>query len=297
MTLFAYPVAVFPATVLAGLISILVFRIPRGRWNIAAEFCVVGLAVGYFVPNIGAKLFPEYVKPVLYGAYAGFAVMLITAVSMATEKSIGVRLHSRHARPLDRAAVRIIGLAATIHQQRVQWSDSVISGRWCREVFEAAGICRLAIANGSRLIGAGIPVLADFATEARRVGLAVEEHASLIARCSRPGDIDAVVGSLSVAGMLLLDGRRDEVISRSPQDPGLSSRFKEYALRTAPAVILIAAGALLPVLPIVQSQGAAADSLRVILLVSGVLSLTSSGKAVNGQVSEALAKVMPWKEK
>ncbi|MFC7862875.1 hypothetical protein ACFU5B_03540 [Streptomyces murinus] len=104
--------------------------------------------------------------------------------------------------------------------------------------------------------------------------------------------MDAVVVSLTHGLQAFCAGDRDALLRNAPdQVPPHVNSVAAVLLRGIPAVVLIAAGILLPLIPAIAHNGLA-SSLRWYLIVMGGLMFITTRQDLNTKISEAVAKVV-----
>ncbi|MET7924186.1 hypothetical protein ABZT43_09410 [Streptomyces sp. NPDC005349] len=131
--------------------------------------------------------------------------------------------------------------------------------------------------------------------ESRRMAEVLRNHKRALVQASRREDFDAVVASMVAGVIALAAGDREALLENAPERVSRSEKIRRVAVWVLPALTLISAGIVLPMVPSVAAQGAAASSLRWSLIVAGVLSIVAAQKDVAARINDTFGKAMTWK--
>jgi hypothetical protein len=201
-------------------------------------------------------------------------------------------LTSVGATPTNHIALFLLGTAAQIRCERHRWHDDsrVTSWRASLEVV-AIQVERDASLSGRTGLADGSAHM-ELREEARRIAAVIRSHKRALAEAHSAHDVDAVVVSLVEGIRAFCAGDRAALLAHAPDQVAAQvSRFTRAALRLAPAVVLIAAGLLLPLVPSI-SHSDLASNLRWYLIVMGAIMSITTREDLATKISEAVAKVL-----
>ncbi|MET7761713.1 hypothetical protein ABZS71_06615 [Streptomyces sp. NPDC005393] len=232
-----------------------------------------------------------HLRSVIWGWDAGCLALLTLSAFSALEVAYQTYRINRRCWPYDGLTLRTVRAVARIAEGREQWWSEPAVRRSCRELEGIAFHAETALAR-SGSVPRRSPLAYEMKDEALRVAEAFRAHQRHLATARSAEDIDRIVGSLVCAVEALLAGDRAALLANAPERAPRVSLLRRVWPRIWPAASLVAAGIVLPMLPQV-SGSPGAESLRIILIVTGLWKLVSTEDA--GQVSGLLEKVLPWK--
>ncbi|GAA3624555.1 hypothetical protein GCM10022419_132690 [Nonomuraea rosea] len=297
--LLLYPVALAVAALLYGIVSVSAFHSgvqPAGTalfyFQEFAAFCVVA-ALGTVIAHLVlAYAFASSLEPAGHAQTLDWAWAL--AITAVTSWWHGVRtpIDARGDRRFDPCLLRLLGCAAAVDRMgRAARRASPREARFVLRVLE------MAAADVERYALDQVPLF-DQATrrvarhDGAQVASFVRNAKASIARGIHSGDYTAI--AVGLTGFILAWARSDGhgllamVEEAAPVER--APLWKRIAGRTWNAVLLGAAGMLLPLLPFYQHDQAAAAGVRYALLTAAVLSLATTGVPVWGTVEKHLER-------
>lgn len=226
----------------------------------------------------------------------GSFILAFTALSYSTGKSIADRrLRARDCRPYDAVTLRTLRLAADMHESRESWPESRTVRQWVVELEDIATLATIDFTLPGRVSRADWQTWKQFRDEATRIAGVFRAHKIHVLRAQSSEDIEEVVESLKVGVLAMLEGDRARLLANAPEQVTERDPFVTLLRRATSGGIIILAGFLLPLLPIIAAHSAAAQSMRWTLLVAGVAMLISSSPEVSSRVNDAFGKAITGK--
>ncbi|MFJ4517454.1 hypothetical protein [Streptomyces sp. NPDC088816] len=232
-----------------------------------------------------------FLRPVIWGWNAGCLALLTLCAFSALEVACQTYRINRRCWPYDGLTLFTVRAVARIAEGRERWWSEPMVRRSCRELEGIAMRAEVALARSGSLLRRS-PLAYEMKDEALRVAEVFRAHQRHLATGRSAEDVDRIVDSLVCAVEALLAGDRAALLANAPERAPRVTLLRRVWSRIWPAASLVAAGVVLPMLPQV-SGSPGAESLRIILIVSGLWKLVSTEDA--GQVSGLLEKVLPWK--
>ncbi|MEV5104986.1 hypothetical protein ACFQ7G_24040 [Streptomyces massasporeus] len=264
---------------------ILAFVIPLAIWDYATN-----IAAQQILPGLTDAPIEKSVRS------AGSFILAVSALSGSAGKSLLDQwLRARHCRPYDAAALRTLRLAATMKRSRTEWHTRKTVRQWVVDLEDIATLTAIDFTLPGRVSRADWDTWKEFREEAVRIAGIFRAHKGQVLRARSGEDVDEVVESLKNGVMAMLGGDRVLLLENAPE--GISERdpFITWLRRAISGGLLISAGFLLPLLPIVADHAAAAQSLRWTLFVAGAAMLISASPEVNARVNDAFGKAIAGK--
>ncbi|MER5951380.1 hypothetical protein ABT127_35640 [Streptomyces sp. NPDC001904] len=223
------------------------------------------------------------------------ATIWALAIAVASTFTMYVMKEEDGVKRFDGVLLRWVDAASKIqrHRHRLHRSDAL---KECLIAIEQVARRVDGVSYPSRLSGFLEPhqkmLMRD---EAQRMSEVFRNHKTALVKASKPEDIDAILESMMAGVKALAIGDISALLENAPDHVSRSDRMRRFAVWILPPVTLICAGLLLPMIPAVASQGAAAGSLRWSLIVAGVLSVVAAQKDVAARINDTLGKAMSWK--
>ncbi|MFI8787113.1 hypothetical protein [Streptomyces sp. NPDC055105] len=192
------------------------------------------------------------------------------------------------------AGLAMLETAALVSRNRNDWQSSKVSRLAIREIEGLARKVQDELSLSSR-IGRWHPdVFSPTAIEAARVAQTVRLHKKLIACASGESDFENVAASLSNGAQALLANKRSKLLEGAPEAV-LKQRVNIVLRHLFPVVLLISAAILLPLAPPISGEEKIADSIRLTLLLAGVLALISPRSESSAKILDVVGKAIPGK--
>ncbi|MFE7904809.1 hypothetical protein [Streptomyces albogriseolus] len=266
-------------------LSFLVLAIPLAVWdyakNVAHQPIMPGLADSPIETTLRS---------------AGSFILAVSALSYSAGKSLLDQwLRARHCRPYDAAALRTLRLAAAMRRSRTEWHTRKRVRQWVVDLEDIATLATIDFTLPGRISRADWGTWKEFREEAVRIAGVFRSHKGQVLRARGSEDIDEVVESLKNGVMAALEGDRVRLLENAPEGIIERDPFIIWLRRAISGGILILAGFLLPMLPIIADHAAAAQSLRWTLFVAGAAMLISASPEVNSRVNDAFGKAIAGK--
>ncbi|OKJ74346.1 hypothetical protein AMK32_35710 [Streptomyces sp. CB01883] len=218
-------------------------------------------------------------------------ILLITLVAVVLfEQPLPRRIAGR-CRPTDRLLIQTVATAAEIRARTRRRLTPARCRTLCRELEHLAYLAERDLALPYR---APHHVRRALRQDALRVAAVYRAHQLPLTLVRHPHDADPLVASLLAAADALATGERDALLANAPDQVEQSRLVRRVMSRAWPAVVLIASGALLPLIPAVAQQPALASSLRWTLVVAGALTFVA-GSDVATRVAGPFDKALPWR--
>lgn len=224
---------------------------------------------------------------------AACVLVLTMQATLAIAAIMGRSAMNERCHPLDNLALTTLGLASTIYTSRHRWRSASVTRKWCLEIESVAIHAESALIRPKASPIQSWQLRRNLQEEAWRIGAIFRSHQPALLKASSEIDIKRIVESLTFGVEALLNGDRDSLLVNAPDSVTRISLLKQAMNRVKAGLILIAAGIALPYLPTIPSD--AGGSLRVFLIVLGVLQLITTQADVGTRISGVLDKSLPWK--
>ncbi|MFF2216456.1 hypothetical protein [Streptomyces antibioticus] len=199
---------------------------------------------------------------------------------------------ARRCHPYDHITLFLLGITASIRRKRHRWHDNSQISDWRASLeIVAIQVERDASLSGriDRTEGSAYIELRE---EARRIAAVVRHHKRALAEAHSTDDVDVVVVSLVDGLQAFCAGDRSALLANATdQVPPRVNRFAATTLRVTPAMLLITAGVLLPLVPAI-AHSELASNLRWYLIVMGALMFITTRQELVEKISEAVAKAL-----
>ncbi|MFJ5231930.1 hypothetical protein ACIQBJ_18780 [Kitasatospora sp. NPDC088391] len=273
------------------------FMLQRGR--LIPLPVSVRVPVRFGLAAAGMMLLPMGVpgllqNQLLASVTTGVAVESVTIIAgivrSAMRERVCMRFRHRRGKPFDQLSIRLVRLIAYLHRN----TGRRISGPVIRSACDELEILSYLVQREFAMPGrASRKAREPLAEEARRVALVLRRHGTALAAVSSSRDVRVVVESMLHGMEAFAVADREALLAHAPAEAEVSRRATLVA-RLWPAVVLVASGVLVPMLPAVADRPGAADSLRWMLLVTGALTLVAPPDTI-GRVTASMDKAVPWK--
>lgn len=130
-----------------------------------------------------------------------------------------------------------------------------------------------------------------------KIAAVVRSHKVCIANAAKADDFSRVSASFCSAVEALARGQVNELTVLAPEVTVIS-RLSRAVRRFVPAAVLVLAAIALPFLPGVENSNAVVASIRVTLIVAGVLALVLPvDSPATARIMDTLTKSLAWKDK
>ena len=215
-------------------------------------------------------------------------VMLGGSVRYSSPESVELKL-----RPGDLLAQKTLAVMSEISTKRSRWYLASVSVEICSSIRALANYAQYQLATGRR--GAVGALAREGRDEATRISELYASHQRRIILAASRSDFDAVVASMGSAALALLIGDRDALLANAPTAVSRITRLRGWGRRSLPAFVLLATGAVLPLLPLTAAQHAVAEQVSWGLIAVGVTMLVTSNTDVANRVSGAVARSLGGK--
>ncbi|MCL8014076.1 hypothetical protein [Streptomyces sp. AS02] len=290
--LFALPNAEtsrFPLTArtLRSRITLVVFAllIPAAIWQTISSLTHSSMMLGISSTSLDITL-----------RSVGSFILGVGALSYTTGKSlVDQRLRARDCFPYDAVALRTLRLAAEMRRSRGQWQNNKVVRQWVIGLEDIATLAVVDFTLPDRVSRADWEIWRQLREEAVRIAEVFRAHKAQVLRARNEADIEEVIESLQRGVLAMLEGDREGLLANAPECISEADPIMAWLRRAVSGGILICAGLLLPMVPIVARQAVAAQSLRWTLLVAGVAMLISASPEVNSRVNDAFGKAIAGK--
>ncbi|WP_406505324.1 hypothetical protein [Streptomyces sp. NBC_00212] len=286
---------VAPITVIATAYSVAPsLRDQFDRWTLYALagaaplvfllFAVINLAP----PPAGSTFNPAAASS---SAMALSGIALIAVGSLVGHEWLMRHCNARQCRPYDHVALYLVDAAASLHRDRHRWSSDNHVVKW-RGMLDVVATQAERDARLTRRIGTTYEgTHSELRDEARRIAAVIRGHKRDLAEAYSASDVEAVATSLICGAQAFCAGDRTALLANAPDQVPQVNRFAAATARITPAVLLIAAGILLPMVPAIGHSGLA-SSLRWYLISLGVIMFITTRQDVTTKIGEAVAKAL-----
>ncbi|MFD8654722.1 hypothetical protein [Streptomyces mirabilis] len=126
-----------------------------------------------------------------------------------------------------------------------------------------------------------------------RIAQAIRVSAAKLGAIQSETQYREVASSLLGGLLAALEGDMEALLETCPE-VSRSSRMRKFLHHVTPAVVMVIFAAVIPFLP---GVGAAADSVRVLLLATAVLTLIPGASSARPTIEGALSKALPGQQK
>ncbi|WKN15629.1 hypothetical protein NEH83_16375 [Streptomyces sp. JUS-F4] len=204
----------------------------------------------------------------------------------------------RHrAAPLDREVLGLLRCAGRTQKWSGKWSEPSRSRYLVAEIETAARQFESTARTQRRSPFIDRPSKRVALTHAYRISATIRNHKATLVNAGASDDYGKVSASLSSAVYLISAGQSMDLLENAPEVT-VVSRFRRAIRRFFPALILLAAAFSLPFIPAIDGNAQLVSSIRVTLLVAGVLALVLPvDSPASGRIMETLTRSLAWKEK
>ncbi|MBD0670208.1 hypothetical protein [Streptomyces sp. CBMA156] len=193
----------------------------------------------------------------------------------------------------DRLVVRTVEVAHRFHQERAAWRSAGTCRSWTRDIDSLAVDAARCLALPERTDTADWRLRAELRVEAERIaeGIRLLKADLVRARCEE--DVSEVVASLA-RGMLLVAGfDRTALLATAPPAPTPPGLLARLGTRLAPAIVLLLAAWLVPMIPMVADRPGVAQAAMWSLMISAGTVLATANSEVRNRIQDAVAKTLP----
>lgn len=233
--------------------------------------------------------------PIAVGFAMMAGVMLVATVCAPILFEVERRSSRARCLPSDRVLVEAVGVANCLHVERYRARKRGTKLEWCRRIQALAWIAETELSLRYSTLHTAPEVRKSLREESTRIAAVFWSHQLPLVKATSAQEVGPVIESLIKGIDALARQDREALLSVSPSEVARSARLLSWVKRLTPGLILIAAGIVLPMLPQVSSQPAAASSMRLILVIAGLMNLISARTDVIAQVSSQLDKSVKWK--
>ncbi|MER5940768.1 hypothetical protein ABT121_25970 [Streptomyces sp. NPDC001928] len=266
-------------------LAIFALVIPAAIWQLIYDLSHSSMMLGISSTSLDTTL-----------RSVGSFILIVGALSYTTGKSlVDQRLRARDCLPYDAVALRTLRLAANMRRSRGQWHKSKIVRQWVIDLEDIATLAVIDFTLPGRVSRADWETWSQLREEAVRIAGVFRTHKGQILRARKEADIEEVIESLQRGVLAMLESDRERLLSNAPERITETDPLMAWIRRAFSGGILICAGLLLPLVPIVAQHAAAAQSLRWTLLVAGLVILISASPEVNSRVNDAFGKAIAGK--
>lgn len=311
-----FALAAVYALLLAGLGGLL--HVAARRWTLDLDFRAVDLRARGFptltwthgalaIATASAMALPftevrpaeETSPPVMWVRTVALDLSLFIVIPLAVWTAIVFfRFHAEGndddrapLRPLDRVAVHMVTIAATV--QRCASAPEEAGSRQVRRLLRA--LERLAVqAEGyalPRVPWHDLTTRRAVRLEGLRLAAVIRAHKPVLATALSARDYDAVARSLT-AGLGAWARGDLAAMTRNALDVAPPGRLRQVFVRLWPAILLAAAGIVLPLVPPLDGSAAAAASARTSLLIGAVLALATGAVQAREYVMDVVNRTV-----
>ncbi|SED57678.1 hypothetical protein [Streptomyces sp. Ag109_O5-10] len=195
------------------------------------------------------------------------------------------------ANPGDRLLLATAGVAAFIHTHSRRRMRNDVRYKACRQ------LDGLALLAEKDLMWSGRGprrVRVELRQDALRTAAVYRSHRLSVVRADTRAEADLIVASLMNACAALAAKDFSGLLVNAPESVAERKLFQRILTRLWPSTLFILAGVALPFIPSIAEQPVLADSLRLTLIVTGVLTFVA-GQDTASRIVSPLDRVLPWK--
>lgn len=220
--------------------------------------------------------------------------MLLAAVLSGANAVLAMNLDrhrdfaSRWAHRSDFLLARLIPTVSTFYRARSTWHHAAICKRLRFRLLEMAREVSVTRVRTRRTnFTLEWRIRREIKVENLRLAAVLRQHADSLAKAGRQGEYDQICDSLLAGLVAASHDDWDALLEHAPEITN-KSLVVRLATRLTPAVILLAAALLVPLLPAFRESG---DSIRGVLLPMAGLAAVGASESVTGPVRSLLEKI------
>ncbi|MFJ2148613.1 hypothetical protein ACIOHB_07515 [Streptomyces microflavus] len=264
-------------------------------WLSATSIVALGLAAA--IAQISKSSWPEFLAinvplmllVILLEFFARPFVKLIARIWLVPDK--------HRAAPLDREVLSLLSCAGRTQKWSGRWSEPSRSRYLVAEIESAARKFESAARMQRRSPFIDRSSKRAALTHTYRISAAIRNHKAILVNAGTSDDYVKVSESLSSAVYLISTGQTMGLLENAPEVTVIS-QFRRAIRRFLPALILLVAAFSLPLIPAIDGNAQLVSSIRVTLLVAGVLALVLPvDSPASGRIMETLTRSLTWKDK